>query len=117
MSRYISALVLATLTAFSSLAAQAQGNLRAPAFRPDPSWPAIPNNWILGEVSSIAVDAQDHIFVLHRPATVPEAQRPKAAPPLLEFNTAGKFVAGWGGAGSGYEWPQREHGVYVDPRG
>ena len=42
----------------------------APTFRAEPSWPAIPNNWILGEVSSIAVGPQDHVWILHRPKTV-----------------------------------------------
>ena len=37
-----------------------------------------------------------------------------AAPPVLEFDAAGEFVQAWGGDGSGYEWPQREHGIYVD---
>ena len=32
----------------------------APSFVVDPGWPKpLPNNWIFGEVSSIAVDAQD----------------------------------------------------------
>src|SRR5205823_5838252 len=38
----------------------------------------------------------------------------RAAPPILEFDQAGDVVSSWGGAGSDYEWPQLEHGVYVD---
>jgi DNA-binding beta-propeller fold protein YncE len=40
-----------------------------------------------------------------------------AAPPVLVFDTAGNFVQAWGGSGNGYEWPQREHGIYIDPKG
>ena len=34
----------------------------APRFQPEPFWPKpLPENWILGQVSGIAVDRQDHI--------------------------------------------------------
>jgi DNA-binding beta-propeller fold protein YncE len=87
----------------------------APRFHPDPSWPSIPNNWVFGEVSSIAVDPDDNVWILHRPATVPEAQRANAAPPVVVFDSKGKFVRSWGGPGKGYDWPEREHGIYIDP--
>src|SRR4051794_19916718 len=85
--------------------AQAPSAARVPTFRADPSWPSIPNNWIFGEVSSIAVDSQDHVWVLQRPATVPEPQRASAAPPVLEFDSNGRFIQSWGGPGKGYDWP------------
>src|SRR6185369_3584028 len=74
--------VLGLALAAASLAAQS--SLRAPTFQVDPGWPSIPNDWVLGEVSSISVDSRDHIWVLHRPRSIPEAQRAKAAPPVLE---------------------------------
>jgi hypothetical protein len=40
-----------------------------------------------------------------------------AAPPVMVFDAAGNFVKAWGGAGNGYEWPEREHGIHVDNRG
>ena len=40
----------------------------------------------------------------------------KAAPPVLEFDTAGKLLGSWGGPGDGYDWPEREHGIYVDAK-
>ena len=79
-------------------------------------WPSIPNDWVLGEVSSISVDSRDHIWVLHRPRSIPEAQRAKAAPPVLEFDTSGKLLSSWGGPGEGYDWPEREHGIFVDAK-
>src|SRR5215813_5954524 len=90
---------------------------RPPSFRVEPSWPTIPNGWIFGEVSSIAVDRQDRVWILHRPLTVPQEQRSKAAPPVTVFDSDGHFVRSWGGPGAGYDWPEREHGIYVDPKG
>ena len=88
--------------------------LKAPAFELDPKWPSIPNNWVLGEVTSISVDRKDHIWVLHVPQSIPQAQRANAAPPVLEFDAAGKLLTSWGGPGDGFEWPEREHGIFVD---
>jgi len=93
-----------------------QPALRAPEFKVDPSWPSIPNNWVLGEVTSISVDRKDNIWVLHVPQSIPESQRANAAPPVLEFDAAGKLLASWGGARDGYEWLGREHGIFVDAK-
>jgi len=94
---------------------QSPANIKAPVFRPDPSWPSIPNNWVFGEVSSIAVDSQDHVWIIHRPNTIPADQKSKAAPPVVEFDASGKYITSWGGPAAGYDWPEREHGIYVDP--
>jgi DNA-binding beta-propeller fold protein YncE len=83
----------------------------------DPKWPAVPNNWVLGEVTSIAVDSRDHIWVLHRPRSIPADRRAAAAPPVLEFDADGKLLGSWGGPAEGYDWPEREHGIYVDAKG
>jgi len=88
-----------------------------PTFQVDPSWPAIPNGWVFGWVSSVSVDTQDHVWVLQRPGTLSPEEKAKAAPPVLEFDASGRFIQGWGGAGTGYEWPGTEHGIYVDPKG
>jgi DNA-binding beta-propeller fold protein YncE len=96
----------------------AQGSkLRPPVFQLDPKWPTIPNNWVLGEVTSIAVDSRDHIWVLHRPRSIPAERRANAAPPVLEFDTAGTLLGSWGGDAPGYDWPEREHGIQVDAKG
>jgi DNA-binding beta-propeller fold protein YncE len=88
-----------------------------PKFKVDPSWPKVPSQWILGIVSSSNVDSQDNVWVLQRPRTLSAEEKSKAAPPVLEFNAAGDFIQAWGGPGEGYEWPNTEHGIYVDPRG
>jgi hypothetical protein len=87
----------------------------APTFAVDTTWPTLPNNWGMGVVSSVAIDQRDHVWILHRPR-VGVAQGKTPAPPVLEFDAAGKFVRGWGGPESGYEWPDAEHGIYVDDR-
>jgi hypothetical protein len=88
-----------------------------PAFQVDSAWPTIPNNWQFGQVASVSIDAQDHVWVLQRPGTLRPEERPRAAPPVLEFDASGTLVQAWGGPGLGYEWPSSEHGVYVDPAG
>ena len=88
-----------------------------PLFQVDPNWPKVPAKWKLGDASSIGIDAQDRIWVLHRPRTLPADQASMAAPPVLVFDAAGNFIQAWGGSGNGYEWPQREHGIYIDPKG
>ncbi len=86
-----------------------------PAFQLDASWPPpLPNNWVMGVPSSVAVDSRDHVWVLHRPRTVPDDQQANAAPPELEIDAAGAFVQGWGGPADGYDWPDTEHGIFVD---
>jgi len=88
-----------------------------PKFEVDPSWPKLPDKWVWGQVSSVSIDEQGHAWILQRPSTVRADQRSKAAPPVLEFDEAGNFVQGWGGPGAGYDWPETEHGIYVDPKG
>ena len=106
-----------TMSPSAPTSAQQASTLKAPSFELDPKWPTIPNNWVLGEVSSIAVDSRDHIWVLHRPRSIPAEKRANAAPPVLEFDTSGKLLRSWGGDGAGFDWPEREHGISVDAKG
>jgi NHL repeat len=85
-----------------------------PMFEVDPSWPRLPNNWVMGDPSSIAVDRHDNVWILHRPRTVPAEKKDHAAPPVLEFDKNGKFLHAWGGPSDQFEWPDTEHGIYVD---
>jgi len=86
-----------------------------PKFSVDPSWPKIPNGWTLGQVSSAASDEQDNIWILQRPRSVKPGV--KTGPPVMEFDQAGNYIRGWGGPGPGYDWPQTEHGIFVDYKG
>jgi hypothetical protein len=109
----VSVAAIATLAAF-----ERQSSAMAPAYDVDPAWPkALPNQWILGAVAGVAVDAQDHVWIVHRPSTLqPNETRSiwRAAPPVLEFDQAGNLLSSWGGPGTGYEWPDLEHGILVD---
>jgi NHL repeat len=119
---------LAILATVVTLAVIAGGRLaalgQAPAARPtgpvptfaaDPTWPpALPNNWVMGAVASVAIDRRDHVWLLHRPRTVAAGAENRAAPPVLEFDPSGKFIQGWGGPSDAFEWPDNEHGIYVD---
>jgi hypothetical protein len=97
-----------------------------PRYQVDPFWPKeLPNNWIMGQVGGMAVDQHDHIWVLQRPGLdTPDelgaSQKPPwsqccfVTPPVLEFDTQGNLLQSWGGPGEGFDWPKREHGIYVD---
>ena len=100
---------------------------QVPTYAVDPFWPKpLPNRWILGAVAGVAVDASDHVWIVHRPSTLqPNETRSiwRAAPPVLEFDPEGNLVSSWGGPAPGapsapaapeYEWPDLEHGIYVD---
>src|SRR6202165_1306222 len=90
----------------------------SPSFQVDPFWPKpLPNNWILGQVAGIAVDAQDHVWIIQRPRTLTDDEKgapldpPRnkccaPAPPVIEFDRDGNVVQAWGGPGAGYEWPK-----------
>src|SRR3981081_762367 len=67
-------------------AAQTQPQARSmPMFEVDASWPKVPAKWKLGDASSIAIDAQDNVWVLHRPPTLKPRQARKDATPLVEL--------------------------------
>ena len=98
----------------------------ATAFQFDATWPKpLPDNWTLGNVVGVAVDARDDIWIIHRPgsltaeeagadASPPLAECCRPAPPVIEFNQDGDVLQAWGGPGEGYEWPQAEHGIFID---
>jgi DNA-binding beta-propeller fold protein YncE len=107
-------------------AASAQGTVQAPRFEVDPFWPKpLPNNWVLGETIGLGIDAQDHVWIVHRADRVnaiegaadqnpPTASCCRRAPWVLEFDPAGNLVGHWGGPGEGYDWPKSNHGIFID---
>jgi DNA-binding beta-propeller fold protein YncE len=96
----------------------AQSGGEAPWYEVDPAWPKpLPNNWLVGAVVGVAIDSQDHVWIVHRPATLqPNETRSiwRAAPPVIEFDPEGNVISAWGGPGEGYDWPDLEHGIHVD---
>jgi hypothetical protein len=98
--------------------AQAAAQARSmPMFEVDKGWPKKPPNMKFGDVSSIAIDANDNAWVLTRPRTLKGDDAKMAAPPITIFDAAGNYVRGWGGNGNGYQWPEREHGILIDSKG
>ncbi len=110
----------------------AQGRGAAPAFQVEVFWPKpLPNHWILGSITGLAVDTQDHIWIVHRgidsltarteagtgtnPPTAEDCCVP--APQVLEFDAAGTLLAHWGGPGQGFDWPASPGGLDVDAKG
>jgi DNA-binding beta-propeller fold protein YncE len=111
-------------------AQQAPKAPQAPQFTVDMLWPKpLPTHQLLGSAVGVAVDAQDHVFVVHRidsftarteigaGATPPIAECCLSAPPVLEFDATGKLVNSWGGPGAGYDWPAIPSGIGIDPTG
>lgn len=112
-------------------AAQAKNAVQAPRFEVDPFWPKpLPNHWLLGSVIGVSVDAQDHVWIVHRAGATLNANERAAevnpptgeccvsAPPVLEFDQAGNLVRHWGGKdGENYQWPSSNHGITVDYKG
>jgi DNA-binding beta-propeller fold protein YncE len=104
-------------------------NVMAPRFEVNPLWPKpLPNHWLMGQTIGVSVDANDHIWVIHRAGSLepgeqhattnpPTAQCCAPAPPILEFDEEGNLIGHWGGPGQGYDWPESNHGVTVDYKG
>jgi 6-phosphogluconolactonase (cycloisomerase 2 family) len=98
-----------------------------PQFKPEPFWPKpLPENWILGQVSGIAVDRNDHIWLIHRPATLlddekgamadpPQTKCCKAAPAVMKFDAEGNLLASFGPVAG--HWVKNEHGIHIDAAG
>ena len=99
----------------------------APRFEVDPLWPKpLPNNWYIGMTIGVGVDAQDHVWIVHRSDTISPNEAAadqktgeccSKAPPVLEFDQAGNLIGHWGGPGEGYEWPESNHGITIDHKG
>jgi DNA-binding beta-propeller fold protein YncE len=114
------------------VAAQTRGGVRAPTFQVDPFWPKpLPNHWILGSVTGVALDAREHVWIVHRgldsltvrteaglALTPPGSEVCCApAPQVLHFDPAGNLVGHWGGPGQGFDWPVSPGGIVVDGKG
>ena len=105
---------------------------RAPKYGVEVYWPRPFTNhsWVLGSITGVTVDAQNHVWVVHRGndslennekgmALTPPSSSVccTAAPPVLEFDQAGQLVSSWGGPGAGYQWPASLGSLAVDGKG
>jgi len=128
LSAFFVALGIASTMLEKRAAVEAAG-IQAPRFEVDPMWPKpLPNHWLLGMTIGVSVDAQDHIWIIHRggslermenylAANPPASECCMAAPPVLEFDEEGNLIGHWGGPGQGYDWPASNHGITVDYKG
>ena len=105
---------------------------RRDRYQVDPWWPRpfTDQSWVLGSITGVAVDAQNHIWVVHRGGDSLEANEKgmmltppsaslccQAAPSVLEFDQKGVLVSSWGGPGQGHAWPQSPGSLAVDAKG
>lgn len=128
------AVLIALLASRSGVLAATQGTVQAPRFEVDPYWPKpLPNHWLLGSATGIAIDSRDHVYVIHltdsftqRTETgagpennniTPAGECCSSAPNVLEFDPAGNLVKSWGGPGQGFTWPTQNAGLAIDPEG
>jgi hypothetical protein len=87
----------------------AQAQLGVPKYEVDPFWAKLPDNWVVGPLGGVCVDARDYVFVLHRQEGLTEemvsardrfdaAKTRIKAPPVMEFDPQGNLVNSWGDA-------------------
>ena len=99
-----------------------------PTFTVDAAWPRpLPNNWLLGQVASVSVGPDDHVWLLQRPRSLTDDEKgatlkpPRSkccvpAPSVMEFDPDGNFIQGWGYPSTS-PWVTNEHGIHVDRAG
>lgn len=75
-----------------------------PLFAVDAAWPTLPDNWILGQVPGLSVDASDNVWIAQRPASAPRLSLGlenrsaiccERAPEVIKFSPDGKMLAAW----------------------
>jgi hypothetical protein len=124
----LAALGVATSLLQRSASAAAGGAAMAPKFEVDPMWPKpLPNGWYLGQTIGVGVDANDHVWIIHRSDSLDASESAAdegtgtcchRTPPILEFDQAGNLLRHWGGSdGPGYQWPASNHGLQIDAKG
>jgi DNA-binding beta-propeller fold protein YncE len=99
----------------------------APSFLVDPAWPReMPDLWIMGSITGVFVDDRDHVWVTHleetlTPEEISAVQDPpigtccRPAPAVVEFDTEGNVVQGWGTPDQDISvYPRNPHGIFVD---
>jgi NHL repeat len=101
------------LVAVLGVGSRAQARGHNTKFVVDPNWPKpLPEKWVIGQVSGVCVDAQDHVFIVNRnDITDKEAEVAQQAPPYIEFDPDGNVVNSFG------DWkvvPNVTHGCTID---
>ena len=111
-------------------AAAAQGSgKQAPRFEVDPFWPKpLPNHWVLGNAIGVWVDERDHVWIIHRgSATLANNEKgaraevrataARARRRCSHSTRAGRWCSRGAGPAAGYDWPDSNHGIFIDHLG
>jgi DNA-binding beta-propeller fold protein YncE len=112
MTRSVAGLVVLGLSvAFSIAGALAQNP--PVRYEADVTWPKpLPNQWVLGGLGGVCVDAQDHVFILNRQDVADgDLNAARLAPQIIEFDSAGSVVNAWGDPA---QLDPRLHSCHVD---
>ena len=132
----LAALALAVLPRYLAPAAQAQGGVKVPRYRVDPTWPKQPfttvkddkgvlRQWVSGDVGGACLDPKnDHIITVNRAyqnnITDYERKTAMPMPPVVEFDQQGNVVMAWSDKakltdkGVAAILPSGGHGCFVD---
>jgi DNA-binding beta-propeller fold protein YncE len=82
----------------TACSAEAPSSNSVPTYKVVTGWPEKSSPITLGEVSAVATDASDLVFVFHR-----------AEPPVVVFNREGKYLRSWGKG-----LVKKAHGLRID---
>ena len=106
-----------------------------PVFQVDATWPRpFEENWILGQLTAVAVDSRDHVWITHSTGQLsfaalgathdpPTAICCTPAPEIIEFDAEGNVVQAWDftpgepmrtSLPGEHLWPASRHGIFVD---
>jgi hypothetical protein len=119
--KFLAALALAAGAALvvSSTGMGVLAQQGAPSYRFDPEWPkTLPNNWKIGGITGLAVDANDDVWAYNRPndLTAIELQKEVGVsdccvrpPSMIHFDKEGNVIGS-------FDAPQG-HGMDVDSKG
>jgi DNA-binding beta-propeller fold protein YncE len=93
---FATSLTLITLAAWS-----ADRDDAIPRYEPVAGWPELPPDSKLGQVTGVAVDSADRVYLFHR-----------GKQPIMVFERSGKFLRSWGDG-----LVKTAHGLRIDPDG
>lgn len=105
-----------------------------PRFAVDAAWPQVPETMLWGQVSGVAIAADDSVWLVDRPDSLTAtdnglAQSPPIAlccrpfPPVTHFSADGEYLGGFGGPETAptidgvNQWPTSLHGLFIDEDG
>jgi len=113
MTRSLFALAALGCSVALAIASGAFAQSRVVRYEVDVTWPKpLPNQWVLGGLGGVCVDARDHVFILNRQDVADgDLNAARLAPPIIEFDPAGAVVNSWGDTA---KLDPRLHSCHVD---